>query len=562
MDEEKRQQFLEEYMKMNDAMARPGMFDRNEVVLHLSNLCKLLRVCKGVTEFYINPSMEKAGRGERLCDVDYNGPCRIIHKIRIVTKSMAVVIGTLYAKEEEPEHSPEEMYKMDLVLRSILSFVSMNRLLGAIEQMAFNDDAGYPNIRSFTRRLERLNIEGTLHQFNTALLNLRHFSLVNEDIGRQAGDIVMRNYCRMIEAVVGEGGILCRMGGDNFLAIFRKENTDRFLEIMRGIPIAYDPNSQRRIMVNAGTGVFVIPKGFEYVNQGSVMDKLIPASRAARMQDNEDLIVFYDEKVTKAFDKTKRVQMQFPIALENNEFHVFYQPKVNVYTGKIVGAEALCRWVKGDRIIPPIEFIPILEATTEICLLDFYMLDKVCKDIKRWIDEGREVVKVSVNLSRKHLIDVDLFEHILSIIDQNGTPHEYIEIELTETTTDVEFRDLKRVVAGLQHEGISTSVDDFGMGYSSLNLIREIPWNVLKIDKCFLPVDVENTESVTSMMYKHVLSMAKDIGLECITEGVETREQLELLRENDCNIAQGFLFDKPLPVEEFEKKLGTSYVID
>ena len=102
MDEEKRQQFLEEYMKMNDAMARPGMFDRNEVVFHLSNLCKLLRVCKGVTEFYINPSMEKAGRGERLCDVDYNGPCRIIHRIRIVTKSMAVVIGTLYAKEEEP----------------------------------------------------------------------------------------------------------------------------------------------------------------------------------------------------------------------------------------------------------------------------------------------------------------------------------------------------------------------------------------------------------------------------------------------------------------------------
>ena len=185
------------------------------------------------------------------------------------------------------------------------------------------------------------------------------------------------------------------------------------------------------------------------------------------------------------------------------------------------------------------------------------MIDSVCADIRRWLDNGFEPVRVSVNLSRKHLVNTDLLSDIFSIIDRNNVPHDYIEIELTETTTDVEFRVLKEVVSGLQANGICTSVDDFGMGYSSLNLIREIPWNVLKIDRCFLPADDESEESITSLMYRHVVAMALDMGLECITEGVETAKQIKILRGNHCLFAQGFIFDKPLPKEQFEELLGT-----
>jgi EAL domain-containing protein (putative c-di-GMP-specific phosphodiesterase class I) len=149
----------------------------------------------------------------------------------------------------------------------------------------------------------------------------------------------------------------------------------------------------------------------------------------------------------------------------------------------------------------------------------------------------------------------ELLETIIGIIDKYRIPHEYIEIELTETTTDVEFRDLRRVVEGLQQQKICTSVDDFGMGYSSLNLIRVVPWNVLKVDKIFLPLDGESTESTRSVMFKYVVAMAKELGLECIVEGVETPAQLELLRSNNCELAQGYLFDKPLPLDEFEKRL-------
>jgi EAL domain-containing protein (putative c-di-GMP-specific phosphodiesterase class I) len=254
-------------------------------------------------------------------------------------------------------------------------------------------------------------------------------------------------------------------------------------------------------------------------------------------------------------DRMKKVQTDFRNALDKEEFQVYYHPKVDIETREITGAEALCRWLKQGKIVPPMEFIPILEINTDICDLDFYMLEHVCQHIRKWLDEGRNVVRVSVNFSRKHLMDVDLLDHIISVVDKYQVPHEYIEVELTETTTDVQFRDLKRVVSGLQEQGIWTAVDDFGMGYSSLNLICDIPWNVLKVDKSFVPKDMSDAGSIMNLMFKHVISLAQDIGLECVIEGVETIDQLDVLRENHVNIAQGYFFDRPLPLEEFESRL-------
>ncbi len=244
----------------------------------------------------------------------------------------------------------------------------------------------------------------------------------------------------------------------------------------------------------------------------------------------------------------------FPAALENEEFEAFYQPKVALKDYTLAGAEALCRWFHGGRMVMPGKFIPVFERTKAVTILDFYMLERVCKDIRKWLDEGKKIVKVSVNFSRRHLGDMNLLEHILEIVDRYQVPHEYIEIELTETTTDVDFKDLRQIVNGLQEAGISTSVDDFGMGYSSLNLIKELPWNVLKIDRSLLqPIAVG--EENGSIMLRHVISMAQEMGLECLVEGVETAEQVKFLKQQSCFLAQGFFFDKPLPREEFEKRL-------
>ena len=183
------------------------------------------------------------------------------------------------------------------------------------------------------------------------------------------------------------------------------------------------------------------------------------------------------------------------------------------------------------------------------------MIDHVCRDIRQWLDEGRQLPRISVNLSRKHMLDIDLVEHLMEIINRHNVPHELIEVELTETTTDVEFKDLKRVVRDLQKENISASVDDFGSGYSSLNLIKEVPWNVIKIDKSIVPIDEDDESSARTVMFKYVVAMAREMGLECIAEGVETETQVEVLRRYGCSLSQGYFFDRPLPKDVFEKRL-------
>ena len=561
MDQDRLEQYYTLFEQMISIMTDPEHFVREDLVEVLGKICTLFRLAKGMTEFYMSPALEEAKDGEILIDYDNGKADREVFTRRFLSSTGTVIIGRLFMSEDEEELSAEELEKVDLVTRCLLSFVSRNRLANAIERLGFYDEDGYPNVRSFNRFVERVNDEGRLTEYTAVCYNLRHYSMVNREIGRERGNEVMLEYFRLLEMAAGEGSIVCRLGGDNFLMFFRKELTDQVLEIFAGVPILYDEENDKRTMITASAGVFVVPDDFVMRHPGQILERIYSASNAARTEQLGP-IVFSDEKMMALREKMLRVHKAFPEAMRNREYHVYYQPKVDVYNGNIVGAEALCRWIKNGKIIPPGDFIPVLEQGMDICQLDFYMLERVCEDIRRWLDSGRRVVRISVNLSRKHLVDVNLLEHIMEIIDRHSVPHRYIEIELTETTTDVGFRDLKRVVNGLQLRGICTSVDDFGMGYSSLNMIREIPWNVLKIDRCFLPADAESDNSITSLMFRHVVQLAHEMGLECVTEGVETEKQVAVLRQAQCGIAQGYFFDRPLPVKEFEERLDRGSYVD
>ena len=550
-----REQYIRLFQRLIDSMTNIGKFDRPGFIDILTEICYLFNLSKGVTEFYLNLSAEKAGQGEVMVDYDDGRPGRIELYKRFVTPSMTVIKSTIYMPEDAEPLSEEDHYKLDLIVRATLSFISRNRLQGFVEKLAFYDGEGYPNINYFTRYLEKVNEKSVFSGKTAIQFNLRHFALINQEIGRELGDVVMRNYFEEMKKLIGDDGVICRMGGDNFLVLLRNDVLQQALFMLEGFPVTYDKEREKRIMVSAYAGVYVIPDDFVFDHPGSIFGKVIPAGQEAKFCP-ESNIVYYTEKTNQRKEQNMRVRRLFAEGMDKDEFRAYYQPKVDVVTGRIVGAEALCRWLRDGKIVPPMEFIPILEQNTDICRLDFRMLDIVCRDIRRWLDEGRKVVRVSVNLSRKHLLDVDLLEHLMKIIDENKVPHEYIELELTETTTDVEFRDLKRVVGGLRKAGIFTTVDDFGIGYSSLNLIREIPWDVLKLDRCFMPAEDSTDDSnVTELMFSHVVSMARSMGLECVAEGVETKKQLELLKANNCLIAQGFLFDRPLPVNEFEQRL-------
>ena len=527
----------------------------------IKELCQLFRIEKGETSFYRNIGLERVGKGECTVGYDSGEKCVEVKTIRRITKVKAVVTCTVYMKPDAEPFTDEEECKVDMLMTTLLSYVSRRRLEGAVETLFYHDDSGYLNLPYFHRALDEAAEKGTLKDLVAVHYNLRHFNLVNQEIGRPAGDIVMRNHFDGASRIVGSKGTVCRLGGDNFILLCEKEHIDELRKYLESTPVMYDIVQNKRVIVAASAGIYYIPEDFVYLNNGQIMDKVVTASLAARRSGVSSVV--FETSLFEMKTMANKLQKLFPDALKNEEFAVFYQPKVNIVTGELTGAEALCRWFRNGKIVPPKDFIPYLEQTDDICRLDFYMLEHVCRHIRRWIDTGRKVVRVSVNLSRKHMMDVDLLKNIIEIVDKYDVPHQYIEIELTETTTDVEFRDLKRVVGGLQQAGVCTSVDDFGMGYSSLNLIREIPWNVLKVDRSFLPVDEDDHTSTRSIMFKYVVAMAKELGLECIAEGVETQAQVEVLRENQCEFAQGYFFDKPLPLDEFEKRLdGNNYPSD
>ena len=560
MDSKREQTYNILFARMIDSMTDLNDFDREEFIWLLYEICRFFDLSKGVTEFYDSLSAEKDGRGEIMIDYDDGrGEGKIAIFRRTVTPSKTVIKSTLYKSADSENLTDEEYRRLDLMLKAMLSFISRNRLQSVVEKLAFYDEFGYPNINYFSRELEMMNEKGELHGHTVIQFNLRHFALINKEVGRATGDIIIRNYLDAIKERMGGTGLICRVGGDNFAAVMKNECLENVLRILAGFPVSYTPDGDKSIFISASVGIFTIPDDYVFERPGDILNKVYIAAQDARYEFKGP-VIYYNESIIFEKERQSNVRRYFADALKNNEFKSFYQPKVDILTGKIVGAEALCRWMIGEKTVLPSDFIPILEQNTDICTLDFYMLDRVCKDIRRWLDQGKNIVRVSVNLSRKHLFDFDPTEHLLKIIDENRVPHRYIEFELTETMTDVKFGDLKRITSTLRDKDISVAVDDFGIGYSSLNLIREIPWDVLKIDRAFVPT--EENYGITELMFRYVVAMAQAMGLECIAEGVETEKQLEILMDNNCRIAQGFFFDKPLSVDEFEAKLnGFTYKV-
>ena len=451
--------------------------------------------------------------------------------------------------------SEEEVQQIEAFEKLIYTFCDRSYASTIAKDLSMfdNDLMVYP-LTFFLATVKTLIRQGRIGEFGGVYFNIKHFSSINDRFGRDCATNIMKQFIHGIQEKILYEECICRVGGDNFVVLFKKDNLNIIKNYLSGMPITF--NDGETVTVTTTAGYYMIPEATESATD--VMDRISTAYQLAKSVYKRPFL-FYDDEIMQHQTHVKEIEMMFPSAIENEEFKVFYQPKTQLNNYQLAGAEALCRWFRNGKVISPGEFIPVLEGSKAICTLDFYMLDHVCRDIRRWLDEGREAVKVSVNLSRLHLGDEDLLESILRIIDKYKVPHHFIEIELTETTTDVDYKELKKIVYGLREQDISTSVDDFGVGYSSLNLIREMPWNVLKIDKSFLPTqEEENNDPSKVKMLRHIITMSQDLGLECIVEGVETAEQVKLLKDCKCYLAQGFYFDRPLPVKEFEQKLESA----
>lgn len=299
-----------------------------------------------------------------------------------------------------------------------------------------------------------------------------------------------------------------------------------------------------------GVGVYMIQPGERDVEQ-LYNNAMIACEMLG--EDAEIKIAFFDVEMNNQKLWERKVEDDMDRALENREFQVYLQPKISTTDEQLGGAEALVRWIHPtEGFIPPNKFIPIFEKNGFILQLDDYMLEEIARVQAQWIAEGRRIVPISVNVSRAHFTREDLAEHICSIVDKYQVPHEVIELELTESAFFDDKKVLLNTVAKLREAGFPVSMDDFGAGYSSLNSLKELKIDVLKIDADFFRgADVEERGL---LIVSEVIDLAKKLNMKIVAEGIESREQVEFLTEQECDLIQGYFYAKPMPVAEFIEK--------
>ena len=279
------------------------------------------------------------------------------------------------------------------------------------------------------------------------------------------------------------------------------------------------------------------------------------SSARATLETTDDTgIAFFDNKLVEDEKWIDLVTERQRDALEKEEFKVYYQPKFDPRTNELRGCEALIRWVSDDMgFVTPGQFIPIFEKSGFITEIDHYMLSHVARDQKSWLDEGRKCVPVSVNVSRAHFAETNLAEQIKEIIDREGAPHNLIEIELTESAFFDDTKQMLKTIKKLKSYGFLVSMDDFGSGYSSLNSLKDMPLDILKLDAGFFSGDKHNERA--EIVVAETLQLAKKLNMTTVAEGVDYQSQVDFLAAEGCDMIQGYFYSKPMPKEEYALKL-------
>lgn len=382
--------------------------------------------------------------------------------------------------------------------------------------------------------------------------DIKAFRVINEVYGHIAANEVLKNVVKaMKEADFVYESARCH--NDNFAMMIKdmpeEETIAKLKEFFKGIShLKEDPNY--KIFYRCG----VVPMqramllGNRVADAGKLAQKL-------GVKHNETDIIVYTEKMYSDSLWGNYIKAYLDTAIENDEFVVYLQPKFDIRTEKIKGAEALIRWNYRNReFLGPGRFIPFFEKDGSIGKIDDIVLHKVCAAFEKWRREGKILYPISVNLSRDRLYDVNLVKHLTEIVDSYGVYHDLIDFELTESASYDNTDQMIRVLNELRDAGFKISMDDFGTGYSSFSLLTQMPLDTLKIDKSFVDkVGVENEHVQDIAVIRHIISLAKELGFVCLAEGAEKRSQIDSLKALGCDVIQGYYFSKPIPVEEYEK---------
>ena len=380
------------------------------------------------------------------------------------------------------------------------------------------------------------------------VLDINKFKMINKTYGYKVGDAILKEISEVLENLLGKESLICRLSNDFFVALFEfKENINnllnRMVEKVENLRIS---NTAYNLSTNIG--VYKLTNGDKNISE--IMDKAIIAHSTSKGNVSDKFHIF-DEEIENELEKESKIEHEMYQALKNKEFKVFYQPKFNAKEEVLYGAEALVRWEHKDKMISPNEFIPLFEKNKFILQLDFYIFEQVCSDIKFWKEKyGKEPI-ISVNISREHFLEEDFLDKYMLIATKYGIDTNKIDFEITESATIEAGIDIIEIMKKIKEFGFLISIDDFGTGYSSLSVIQDMPVDILKIDKSFVDRIGKNEKNIID----YILTMARELSITTIAEGVETKEQRNYLLEKGCDIIQGYYYAKPMQKDEFENYL-------
>lgn len=448
------------------------------------------------------------------------------------------------------------------VMNYVGSFSDISRLKESEERLRYlaSHDAltGLPNRTVLLERTEqaigRVRRAGTLGAI--LFLDLDRFKNVNDSFGHPAGDELLKQVSQRLLETLRQVDVLARMGGDEFAVLMEGISTPSDAAklaqaLINALSAPFSLNGEREACVGCSIGISVFP------SDADNPDHLIQNADAALYQakaNGRGTYRFFESGLTKIALRRLETEANLRRGLERGEFVLHYQPLVELKTGRIHGAEALVRWMPpGGELVPPGIFIPIAEETGLIVPLGDWVLRTACMQLRTWLDAGYEIELMAVNLSPHQFRRSDIVERIAGSLAATGVAAHYVELEITEGALMEDATEATQKLGKLKELGLRIAIDDFGTGYSSLAYLKRFPIDKLKVDRQFVRdvFDDEADRQITSA----IISLARNLKLEVLAEGVETRAQLDFLIKEECGMGQGYLFSRPLPAEEFARLL-------
>ena len=424
-----------------------------------------------------------------------------------------------------------------------------------IEHLAYHDQlTNLPNRKKFIKNLVESisNASANNSKFSLLYIDLDNFKNINDDYGHYIGDLFLKRVVRRLKKSLGEDSIISRLGGDEFTIILEgvsdvKQLSDISNKILSTLKHPFKINDMENF-ISASIGISIFP------DDGASIEKLLNNSDAAMYQaknTGKDGYCFFSEELKQAIKRKEDIKSELRTALKNNELDLYYQPKIDVSKNEIVGLEALARWIRdGQNYLTPDEFIPVAEESGLIFELDKWVLMTACKQIDTWEKSGIKVQKIAVNISALHFKKGRILQTLREVFDQIPLSPRSLEIEITETTFMEDIDEAISVLNNLRSMGIEISVDDFGTGYSSLSYLKRLPVNKVKIDKSFIS-DLTN-DSGNAILTRAIIKMSELLNLNVVAEGVECKDQVDILSEYGCHVVQGYYFAKPMTASKYE----------